>query len=370
MDLKRLRVLTIVAPLAFLLGLEGVGILVLRPTLDNNSVLRLAITFAVLAVAVVPFSYWVFAIIERQQRALEERYAELGAVHQQVAQHNRQLDAVNIENARLYQEARSSRDRLQAWNDQLEAIVAERTRQIERSSRELTTRILQAQEDERKRIARELHDDTAQSLSSMLITLDMLAPRIPAEDALLNSGFERVVGLAKRTLDEVRDLSHSLRPAILDDFGLVAALRWFADEFVQTYGFPAEIVAEPVPNRRLSPDMELALFRIGQEALTNTGKYAHAKQARLTLSFPDESAQLIVEDDGKGFVLGELASPSRQGGFGLYGMRERAELLHGTLTIETTPGKGTRTTVRLPLRTPVRDPVPLAATSWHGAESC
>lgn len=256
--------------------------------------------------------------------------------------------AVAIENARLYGEVRVARDRLQAWSAELEDRVAERTREIAGYSKMLTTRVLQAQEEERKRIARELHDDTAQSLSTLLINLDLIAPEVPLGNTVFREGFERVREITQRTLDATRALSHDLRPTILDDFGLVAALHWFADEYTQTFGVPIDVhVAQA--NDSLTPEMELALFRIAQEALTNSGKYAEATHAYLALTIHDGRARLVVEDRGKGFEPSDRLGPTRQGGLGLYGMQERAELLGGTLEIESTPAHGTRITAIIPL---------------------
>ena len=348
-DVRRLRSLTILAPILFLTLLELVGIFILRPALGQNSLFRLLIVFAILMAAVVPFSYWVFATIQRQQQdlvqshaELEQRVVELREAHRIAAERNRQLDVAAIENARLYEDVRSARDRLQAWSERLEATVAERTREIERYSRETTTRVFQAQEDERKRIARELHDDTAQSLSTLMIALDLVEPSLLRHDTTAQEGFDRIRAIAKRALDEVRALSHDLRPTILDDFGLEAALRWYTDEYAATVGVPVDVRIEPGPHPPLAPEVELALFRIAQEALTNSGKYAEASRLTLTLGFPDESVQLIVEDDGRGFDATVRRSPSRQGGLGLYGMRERAELLGATIVIESAPGTGTR----------------------------
>jgi signal transduction histidine kinase len=370
MDIRRLRTVTILGPILFLIILEVIGIILLRPALGVNSLLRLLIIFAVLTAAVVPFSFWVFAIIERQQHdlvqshaELQERVSELREAHQVAAERNRQLDAVAIENARLYEDARNARDRLQAWTEQLEAIVAERTREIERYSRDMTTRVFQAQEDERLRIARELHDDTAQSLSTLLITLDLLEPSVPTDDREARQGFERIRSIAKRTLDEVRALSHDLRPTILDDFGLEAALQWYADEYTLTFGIPVAVSIEPRAHPALLPEVELALFRIAQEALTNSGKYAAAARVDVVLSYPNQSVRLVIEDDGRGFDPAAARNPSRQGGLGLFGMRERAELLGATLTIESSPGKGTKVTAVVPLG---HD----AAAAGNGAFAC
>jgi len=486
--MKRLRLITIVLPIAYLLGLEAFSLLVLLPLTGSNAALRLVVIFALLVIAVIPFSFWVFATIAQRMHelaaaneAIEQRNRELAGVNRAITAVSGALDltavlqsiadaardlvqaryaalgvadengrvvqfitsgitaeqraaigalphghglvgvlikegkalripdigadprrhgfppnhppmtsllgvpivfqgetvgdlyltdkigadefserdqelltllaghaAVAIENARLYGEVRSARDRLQAWSEELEARVEDRTREIARYSRMLTTRVLQAQEEERKRIARELHDETAQSLSTLLINLDLIERQIPVGENPLRDGFDRVRGIAQRTLDETRALSHDLRPTILDDFGLVAALHWFADEYARTFGVPVEVHAEQ-PERDLPPEMELALFRIAQEALTNSGKYAEATRACIDLSFEPESALLTVQDNGKGFDVDERMGPTRQGGLGLYGMEERAELLGGTLTVESTPGAGTRVSARIPL---------------------
>jgi two-component system sensor histidine kinase UhpB len=257
--------------------------------------------------------------------------------------------AVAIENARLYSALRASHDQLQGWNEELEAKVAERTREISRYSKELTTRVLRAQEEERKRIARELHDDTGQQLSTLLIHLDLLAPSIPADNPPLEAGFERVRTLAQRTLDAVRALSHDLRPTILDDFGLIAALRWFGDEYTRTFGVPVTIDINRVPEERLTPEAELALFRVAQEALTNSGKYAQATQTGVTLAGEDGAVVLTVTDNGRGFDPAATTGPTRQGGLGLYGMRERVELLGGQFEIDAAPDRGTRVVAQIPL---------------------
>jgi PAS domain S-box-containing protein len=275
--------------------------------------------------------------------------------------------AVAIENARLYEEVRDSRDRLQVWNQELEGKVAERTQEIQRYSKEMTTRVLNAQEEERKRIARELHDDTAQSLSTLMINLDLLEPSIPADNVKLRQGFDRVRAIAQRTLDAVRALSHDLRPTILDDFGLAAALYWFAEEYTKTFGVPVEVDVEDMPEEGLSPELELTLFRVAQEALTNSGKYAGASEARVSLAFPESQARLVVSDDGRGFNPETVASPTRHGGLGLYGMRERVELIGGQLAIQSAPGEGTRVEVDAPVSGTGHTGT---MTESEGAEAC
>lgn len=240
---------------------------------------------------------------------------------------------------------------LQSVANVLAAAMARKQLEDERSRHgtELATRVLQAQEEERKRIARELHDETAQSLSMLLTHLDLLEPHIPRDNEPLLTGFTRVGVLAKRTLDETRALSHDLRPTILDDAGLVAALQWIAVEHERAYGSLVRVRAETRHVERLPSEVEVALFRIAQEALTNSGKYAHAKRINVTLTFPGSTATLVVKDNGHGFDPDHISGPTRKGRLGLYGMRERAALLGGAVSVQSAPGKGTEVRVELPL---------------------
>jgi signal transduction histidine kinase len=231
--------------------------------------------------------------------------------------------------------------------------VTERRRaEAERAhrARELAVRILEAQESERKRISRELHDETAQSLSVLLTNLDLLEQYVPRDAAELRAGLHRVGVLAKRVLDEVRTLSHDLRPTILDDVGLRPALEWLAREFEQTYGGIVTVHADPRVAESLTAEEELALFRIAQEALTNSGKHGAAHRVTLSLAVSAGVAALIVEDNGAGFDTTRAVRPSKEGHLGLYGMRERAALLDGTVSISSAPGTGTRVEVEIPLR--------------------
>lgn len=214
---------------------------------------------------------------------------------------------------------------------------------------ELTTRVLQAQEHERQRIARELHDDTAQSLSSLLINLDLLETQLPDSEPALRVGFDRVRDIARRALDSTRTLAHGLRPTILDDFGLDAALEWIAVDHSRTFGVPVRVAAKELPPGRLGLEGELAIFRIAQEALTNSGRHAGATAVCVTLSSSRRTVKLVVEDNGKGFDVDSLAGASRESGLGLHGIQERVQLLGAVLDVQSAPGKGTRIAVSVPL---------------------
>jgi two-component system sensor histidine kinase UhpB len=224
------------------------------------------------------------------------------------------------------------------FNAMLDTVVAYQNR-----LRELSLRVLTAQEEERRRIARELHDDTAQSLTAQLLRLKMLEDRGGVTDS---QTLAELISQTAATLESIRAIAHELRPPSLDDLGLPAALEGLAAQQRQRFGLPVTVTIRG-PRRRLDPDVELALYRIAQEALTNVAKHAQAGQAQLQLSFDNGQVTLEIRDDGRGFDVGQL--PSRQGGLGLFSMRERAQLVGAELTLASAPGAGTVVRVTAPL---------------------
>lgn len=216
--------------------------------------------------------------------------------------------------------------------------------------RELTTRVLQAQEDERKRIARELHDETVQDLTSLLINLDVAERHLQETNGDTANPLSRVRAIARRALDETRALAHSLRPPILDDVGLVAALEALGEEHTQTYGMAVSVdAADEQSTVPLEPYLETVLFRVAQEALTNACKHGHGREVRICLDVGEELATLTVVDNGQGFDPQQAGGSDCRGGLGLDGMRERAALVGGNLDIASAPGKGTRVTLHVPV---------------------
>ncbi|MCM8746147.1 histidine kinase [Thermomicrobium sp. CFH 73360] len=207
--------------------------------------------------------------------------------------------------------------------------------------RELSQRVLTAQEEERRRIARELHDDPAQSLTVLLVLLKMLQDRQQPTDGTL---LRELIDLTSATLESIRTIAQELRPPVLDDLGLAAALEGLAAQYRQRFGLAVQVQVRG-QRQRLAPDVELALYRIAQEALTNVAKHASAKRATMELAFGEEVVTLRIEDDGHGFEPREALGR----GLGLFGMRERAQLVHGTFELRAAPGKGTRIDVRVPL---------------------
>jgi signal transduction histidine kinase len=209
--------------------------------------------------------------------------------------------------------------------------------------RQLLDRVIDAQEEERKRIARELHDEFAQSLTALIVGLQTHAQRLPPNDAT-RARLGETRTLASQILDQTRRLIFDLRPSVLDDAGLAPALRSFAQRAAESNHLALDFQVRGAP-RRLAPQVETALFRIAQEALNNVIKHAHARRVALHLEFNAASVAVIVEDDGTGFDVGAAV---RAGSVGLLGMRERAELAGGQLEIESHVGEGTSVRVEIP----------------------
>lgn len=223
-------------------------------------------------------------------------------------------------------------------------------RELERSQerlRALSRRLLEVQEEERGRLARDLHDDIGQALTALKIQLESL-PRTAAEPPL-RSRIDECVETARHTIERVRQLSLSLRPLQLDDLGLAAALRSHLDRQARLAGITAHFDALEAPTE-LAPDTETACFRVAQEAITNVLRHAHARNLWLHLSLAGGSLALSVRDDGRGFDVESVRRRAGAGAsLGLIGMEERVALLGGTFEVRSLPGHGTAMTATFPL---------------------
>jgi signal transduction histidine kinase len=210
----------------------------------------------------------------------------------------------------------------------------------ERLARDALRRIVEAQEAERRRLARELHDETGQALASILLALKGLEDQLGANDSRAAVGELRK--LVVSTLQDVRRLAVELRPTALDDFGLVAALERLTESFAEQSKIPVDFQSA-LPPQRLSEEVETALYRIVQESLTNIVKHAHATRVSVLLTRKDGSVAAVVEDDGRGFDAAASAD-----GFGIVGMRERVAALGGRLEVESGEG-GTTVAAEVPV---------------------
>jgi signal transduction histidine kinase len=252
---------------------------------------------------------------------------------------------------------RASIGHVEQANQELEQRVEERTRELKGLYRQLQERdewreellrkVITAQEDERKRLARELHDETSQTLSALAMKIETALaawPSEPSRDRLVEAK-----GLTVRTLEELHRLIFDLRPSVLDDLGLLSAIRWYAERHLERRGIAVRCEFSGVPDR-LAPELETALFRVCQEAITNIAKHSGAETVLIQCLARDDRISIEIEDDGKGFSPESLPPPAaRERGLGLLGMRERVELFGGTLELDSAPGQGTRIAVTVPV---------------------
>ncbi len=242
--------------------------------------------------------------------------------------------AVAIENARLY----------------------DAVRRKEEASSTFLRRYIAAQEEERKRIARELHDEPAQLLTGLALAISTASQMADPHDGELRRALASANGLAERVSTEIGRIIRDLRPTLLDDLGLMEALEFCADTRLRPLGI--QVTCETVgTDGRLSPELETALFRVAQEAMSNIVRHAQAENVSLTLEFQDGFVEIDVEDDGQGFDVEATFARGQDGSpFGLMGMRERVDLLNGALVVESHPGEGTSVRARVPLQSSISHP--------------
>lgn len=231
-----------------------------------------------------------------------------------------------------------------AFNDMMAALqAAARERDAREQLRaDYTQRIILAQENERQRIARELHDSTSQTLTSLLVGLQNLK-QAPPEGGTLAERIEALRAIVAQTLEDIRALAWQLRPAILDDLGLPSALARYLDDYQTRYGIQVEMVVHGL-EKRLPPTLETTVYRIVQEGLTNIARHADARAASVVIARKGATLKIIIEDDGRGFNPDLIEN--RQS-LGLRGIRERAALFQGTVTIESRLGQGSSLFVEL-----------------------
>jgi signal transduction histidine kinase len=207
---------------------------------------------------------------------------------------------------------------------------------------QLSARLLSAQEEERRAIARELHDEVGQSMTALLVELSNVAARVPLGDAEQQDRLVSIRKLAEKSVGAVRNLSLLLRPSMLDDFGLVPALHWQAREMSRRTGTRVEVSADDVPDE-FSDEHKTCVYRVVQEALHNCERHSQANQVHISFRQEPKQLMLSIQDNGKGF------NPRQARGMGLLGMEERVRLLGGSFEIESKPGRGTSLRVVLPL---------------------
>jgi signal transduction histidine kinase len=242
-------------------------------------------------------------------------------------------------------------DLLHAIGAQISEIVANAWLRIKLDEKETARQLLleylvRAQEEERSRLARELHDGAGQMLTSLLVRIKSLEKRVDAPE--VRAGLSATLDVAAQTLEQVRDLSYRLRPASLEQFGLAVTLETLAHDMAAEAGLKLEWQSD-VDDGTLSPELEVTLYRIAQEGLTNVVRHAHASHVCVELLATPSGVLLQIEDDGCGFAPHEAATPGTRH-MGLISMQERAEIVGGSLLVHTAPGRGTQVRVQVPVQ--------------------
>jgi signal transduction histidine kinase len=216
-----------------------------------------------------------------------------------------------------------------------------------RAQEELSTFAAEAhtlREGEKSRIARELHDDLAQSLTALKMDTIWLRDNAPAEPEKAVAKLAEMVSMLDTTVAATRRIAADLRPLLLDDLGLAPAIEWLAHTFTQRTGVPCEVSVDQ--DLELEEPYATAVFRIVQESLANVGKHARASEASVVIARTAKAVTLEVRDNGQGF---SLVAPRKPHSLGLMGLRERAHLLKGTVALDSQPGRGTRVQVLIPV---------------------
>jgi signal transduction histidine kinase len=206
----------------------------------------------------------------------------------------------------------------------------------------LSARLVEAQEQERRSISRELHDEVGQSLGALLVEVGQLSKLVPAQDEAARAQISHIKSVAETAVKSIRDIALLLRPPMLDDLGLIPALEWQAREISRRSDMEVEVRSENV-SESLSDEMKVCVYRLVQEALNNAATHASAKNTNVTVVQKSDRISVQIHDDGRGF------SPERQRGMGILGMEERVRRLGGTLTLRSNPGTGSTVSAEIPL---------------------
>ena len=225
--------------------------------------------------------------------------------------------------------------------------VEETLQQYTERLRALAAQLAELTETERQQLAQELHDQVGQNLTALGINLNIVQTQLPEESTdLLRSRVDESLSLVEQTAERIRDVMANLRPPVLDDYGLVSALRWYGEQFARRTDIAVIVEGEePVP--RLDAQVENTLFRIAQETLTNVAKHAQATQVTITVDVDNRTVRLVVADDGIGFDTAQRSALDGGHGLGLLIMNERAEAVGGVFRIESHPGGGTKLIVEV-----------------------
>jgi signal transduction histidine kinase len=283
-------------------------------------------------------------VIDAEREKSQDLAVVNRALQSEIDERKRIEDALRQAQVDLEHRVHQRTAELSTMNTQLTKEVSAR-KKAEEVLRTLSRQVLEAQENERRRLARELHDEIGQALTALKFNLHA-AQRQPET---LTARLEDSLEITNRTLQQVRNLSLDLRPSMLDDFGLTAALNWYMERQAERVGFATHVVIDPMPPH-LNPEIATTCFRVVQEAVTNTVRHAQAKGVWVELRRRQRHLALSIRDNGIGFDVGAAQQRAARGfSMGLPGMHERVRLVGGEFSIHSEPKHGTTISVKLPL---------------------
>jgi signal transduction histidine kinase len=285
--------------------------------------------------------------------------AYLDCVYQPIRDENGQVEGLLIHTIEVTEKVLARRalelanEREKQARSELESRVQERTQQLLRAHetlRMLSGRLLQAQDEERRRVARELHDSAGQYLSAIQMNLSAVANELPDSSESVRELLDDTASLVERCTSEIRTISYLLHPPLLDELGLTSALSWYVEGFSKRSGIEVSVDL-PASVPRFSPEVETAVFRIIQQSLANIHRHSGSKIARIRLTSHDGRLEFEISDEGSGFpteVLSKFGQSGQLSGVGISGMRERINSLHGIFEIVSN-ANGTTIAVKLPV---------------------
>jgi signal transduction histidine kinase len=285
--------------------------------------------------------------IEKTHRTALETNAQLGQVNHSLRQRTVELAASNRQLQKEIAERKSAEEALRK-SEHHYAQLLEQSRHMQEQLRFLSRQLLSAQEEERKKISRELHDVIAQTLTSINVRLATLRKEAALNTKDLERKIARTQQLVEKSVNIVHRFARELRPAVLDDLGLIPALHALMKKFKEETGIRVSLLAFAAVEQ-VNGDKRTVLYRVAQEALANIARHAQASRAEVRIEKLDGAVCMKIEDNGKGFEPERVLHAKKNRRLGLLGMRERLEMVSGNFTIKSAPGKGTTILAQIPL---------------------
>jgi signal transduction histidine kinase len=285
--------------------------------------------------------------IEKTHRTAREANVQLNEMIEKLSRRSVELAASNLQLKEEIAQRKLAEDALRK-SEQHSTRLLEQSRRMQEQLRLLSRQLLLAQEEERKKISRELHDVIAQTLTSINLRLAALKKEAVRDTKGLDRSITRTQRLIERSVNLVHRFARELRPAVLDDLGLIPALHTFMKSFREQTGIRVSLSAF-AEVEQVNGDKRVVLYRVAQEALTNIARHARATQAHVKIQKLDGAICMKIKDDGKGFQQAHVLQAEKSKRLGLLGMRERLEMVGGTFAVTSIPGKGTTVLAQIPI---------------------